>query len=296
VSFSTGFKVRFVHRTTLKNYRSVPMLSLNHPLLGCSYPLFKATYPQFCQIDLSLKFLDNEFSFRYSKTNGERCSPHQERRKMETLTEVKQIGHAQAVRQMIIDTATRIIETDGQDALSMRSLAKRIDLSPAAIYKYFNGKDEILDAVRQRALKRMGESFAVTERLNGSPIDDVRNACRTLLDFAIEQPALYMLIYERSDEKRPDYKKIFNTFHFRYMQKKLRNARKAGLLNLPNGFTEELLVMQLWTCIHGCVSLSQSLMEGEPIFKQVSDRMLDTMLDNLENPEDQWSVPRGAAE
>jgi hypothetical protein len=51
--------------------------------------------------------------------------------------------------------------------------------------------------------------------------------------------------------------------------------------------------MQLWTCIHGCVTLRNSLMDGEPIFKQVSDKMLDTMLDNLENPQDQWSVPRG---
>lgn len=215
---------------------------------------------------------------------------------MEIATEIKQIGHAQEVRRLIIDTATSVIETDGQDALSMRSLARQIDLSPAAIYKYFSGKEAILDAVRQRALMRMEESFSITERLNGNPIDDVRTACRTLLDFAIEQPALYMLIYERNDVKRPDYKKIFSTFHFRYMQKKLRKAHKAGLLNLPNGFNEELLVMQLWTCIHGCVSLRYSLMEGEPIFRQVSERMLNTMLDNLENPEDQWSVPRGIEE
>lgn len=194
---------------------------------------------------------------------------------------------------MIVNTAAQIIETDGQEALSMRNLARQIDLSPAAIYKYFNGKEKILDAVRQRALTRMEETFASKERLNGNPIEDVRNVCRALLDFALENPALYMLIYERSDEKRPDYKKIFNTFHFKFMQKKLRNARKAGLLNLPDGFNEEMLVMQLWTCIHGCISLRQSLMAGEPIFKQVSDHMLDTMLNNLENQEEQWSVPRG---
>ena len=214
---------------------------------------------------------------------------------METTTVFTEIGHAQEVRRMIVNTATRIIETDGQEALSMRGLASQIDLSAASIYKYFDGKEEILDAVRQRALKRLQQSFAVTERLNGNPLEAVRTACRTLLDFAIEEPSLYMLIYERSDHRRPDYKKIFNTFHFRYMQEKLRKARRAGLLNLPTGFNEEMLVMQLWTCIHGCVILRQSLMAGEPIFKQVSDHMLDTMLDNLENPQDQWSVPRGAA-
>lgn len=213
-------------------------------------------------------------------------------KKMETTTVLKELGHAQQIRRLIVDTATRIIETNGQEALSMRPLARQINLSPAAIYKYFDGKEEILDAVRQRALKQLQQSFAVTEKINGSPIDDVRNACRTLLDFAIEETALYMLIYERSDTRRPDYKQIFNTFHFRYMQEKLRKARRTGLLNLPAGFNEEMLVMQLWTCIHGCVTLRQSLMAGEPIFKQVSNRMLDTMLDNLENQQDRWSVPR----
>ena len=213
---------------------------------------------------------------------------------METAIVITEIGHAQEIRRLIVNAATHIIETDGQEALSMRLLAKKIDMSPAAIYKYFHGKEAILDAVRERALKRMEQSFAITEKLNGSPLDDVRNACRTLIDFAIQQPALYLLIYERYDEKRPDYRKIFNTFHFRYMQEKLRLARRVGLLNLPNGFTEELLVMQLWTCIHGCVTLRQSLMADEPIFEQVSDRMLDTMLSNLENQQDQWRVPRGA--
>ena len=214
---------------------------------------------------------------------------------METTTVNTNVGHAQKVRRLIVDTATDIIETDGQDALSMRSLASQIDLSPAALYKYFDGKEAILEEVRQRALIRMSQSFAATEKLHSNPLEDVRNACRTLLEFAISQPELYMLIYERHDHQRPDYKKIFNTFHFRYMQDKLRRARRAGLLHLPNGFTEELLVMQLWTCIHGCVTLRHSLMAGEPIFQQVSEHMLETMLDNLENPGDDWSVPRGSA-
>ena len=57
---------------------------------------------------------------------------------METMTAVKQTRHSQEIRRLVIDTAARIIETEGQEALSMRSLAKFIDLSPAAIYKYFD--------------------------------------------------------------------------------------------------------------------------------------------------------------
>ena len=212
---------------------------------------------------------------------------------MDTIT-IQQISSATTTRRKIVDIATRIIETDGQEALSMRQLAQAIGLSPAALYKHFDGKEAILQAVRERALKRMAHAFAETEKLNGNPLDDVRTACRTLLTFAVEQPQLYSLIYERYDHTRPNYKEIFNTLHFRYMQKKLRQARKMDLLNLPPGFNEELLVLQLWTCIHGCVILRHSLMAGEAVFHEVSERMLNTMLDNLENPQDQWQVPRQA--
>jgi len=193
-------------------------------------------------------------------------------------------------RRLIVQTATQIIVTQGADALSMRTLAQRVNRSPAALYKYFASREAILEAVRDLALRQLAADFLVSEQEAPNEMEKVRAACRTLIQFGARYPRLYMLIYEHSDGGRPDYKTIFNTFHFRYMRDKLKLLERAGLLNMPEGFTVELLIMQLWTCIHGILALRQTLMADEPIFRKVSERLVDQMLANLEHPQDQWQI------
>lgn len=53
----------------------------------------------------------------------------------------------QRTSQAILDAARQIIQREGVDALSMRAIADRIDYSPATLYEYYGGKDEIIQAV-----------------------------------------------------------------------------------------------------------------------------------------------------
>ena len=193
-------------------------------------------------------------------------------------------------RRLIVQTATQIIVTQGADAFSMRMLAQRVNRSPAALYRYFANREAILEAVRDLALQQLAADFLVSEQEAPNEMEKVRAACRTLIQFGVRYPRLYMLIYEHTDGGRPDYKTIFNTFHFRYMRDKLKLLERAGLLNMPEGFTVELLILQLWTCIHGILAMRQNLMADEPIFRKVSERLVDQMLANLEYPQDQWQI------
>ena len=151
-------------------------------------------------------------------------------------------------------------------------------------------REAILEAVRDLALQQLAADFLVSEQEAPNEMEKVRAACRTLIQFGVRYPRLYMLIYEHTDGGRPDYKTIFNTFHFRYMRDKLKLLERAGLLNMPEGFTVELLILQLWTCIHGILAMRQNLMADEPIFRKVSERLVDQMLANLEYPQDQWQI------
>jgi TetR/AcrR family tetracycline transcriptional repressor len=47
----------------------------------------------------------------------------------------------------IVDTARRLIETGGTEALSMRKLAAELGVAPTAIYWHVGGRAELLDAV-----------------------------------------------------------------------------------------------------------------------------------------------------
>lgn len=53
------------------------------------------------------------------------------------------------VRAKILSAAERVFAREGSNGLSIRRLAEHIDYSPAAIYKYFRSKDELVDELKE---------------------------------------------------------------------------------------------------------------------------------------------------
>ena len=60
-----------------------------------------------------------------------------------------------ARRDEILRAAARIFRERGFEAAGMRDIALAADLSPANLYHYFKGKDELLFYCQDRALDRM---------------------------------------------------------------------------------------------------------------------------------------------
>ena len=54
-------------------------------------------------------------------------------------------------RERILEAALSLVEQDGAERLSMRRLAQTLDVWPMALYRYFEDKDALLDAIVERA-------------------------------------------------------------------------------------------------------------------------------------------------
>src|SRR5690242_18844781 len=52
-------------------------------------------------------------------------------------------------RERILETALAVVEADGLEALSMRRLAQQLDVWPMSLYRYFQDKDALLDALAE---------------------------------------------------------------------------------------------------------------------------------------------------
>jgi TetR/AcrR family transcriptional regulator, tetracycline repressor protein len=53
----------------------------------------------------------------------------------------------------VVDEAITMIDEGGLTSLSMRGLGKRMNVNPASLYHHFEGKDELLEAVRDRIVR-----------------------------------------------------------------------------------------------------------------------------------------------
>jgi len=62
-------------------------------------------------------------------------------------------------QEQIIDSAIKIIHKNGYSALSIRELAKQVQISEGAIYKHFSGKEEIISGISKRILVFTNELF-----------------------------------------------------------------------------------------------------------------------------------------
>lgn len=95
-------------------------------------------------------------------------------------------------REVIIESALRLLDGKGIDAFTMRALAADLGVGPMALYTYFAGKEELFEAARERLLARYRPP--ATE---GTPREQLRRACLAVHRLFAEHPAVIELLIGR---------------------------------------------------------------------------------------------------
>lgn len=93
----------------------------------------------------------------------------------------------------IVDAALEIVSTQGLAALSIRSVAKQLGLSPMSVYRYVDSKEALLDEIVLRVLDRMEIPHAASSSWSERIITTM-TAWRNLL---IENAAVVPLLADR---------------------------------------------------------------------------------------------------
>lgn len=82
---------------------------------------------------------------------------HRERRRMETCEE-------------ILDEARTVFAETGALDFSLSEIARRVGFTPAALYRYFDSKDDLIKALAERAMAGLAEALASVPQ--GLPADE----------------------------------------------------------------------------------------------------------------------------
>ena len=102
-----------------------------------------------------------------------------------------------ATRRDILDAAWDLVREVGLTALAMRDLGARVGLRAQSLYVYFPSKHAIYDAMfaesNRELFRRLTESPATTD-----PALRLRQHGRTFLEFCVEEPVRYQLLFQRA--------------------------------------------------------------------------------------------------
>ena len=145
------------------------------------------------------------------------------------------------------------------ETVSLRQLASSVGVSAAAVYRHFQGKEELLQTLAGIGFEKLETAFAAAFTLHQAPADAAQARLRlqrlgfTYLAFADQEPALWRLMFgplaaayraARRLEDRPST--------FDYLPAALLGLHRTGVLPAPPGDADVLFT---WSASHGLAAL-----------------------------------------
>lgn len=99
------------------------------------------------------------------------------------------------MRRRILDAAKQLFVKESFDSVSIRRVAGAIEYSPAAIYRYFSSKREILSVLRDEGFKRFVSAQMERMETMSDPLERLRAGGRGYLRFALVEPEYFHLMF-----------------------------------------------------------------------------------------------------
>src|SRR5262245_60037966 len=97
------------------------------------------------------------------------------------------VAATQLSRQQIMDATSRCLREEGYDATTIRRIASRLGCAVGSIYRYFQDKRDLLDAVAQASLEPAATLIAA-----GGSVED---SAMLYHELAGRDPALHRLMF-----------------------------------------------------------------------------------------------------
>ena len=153
------------------------------------------------------------------------------------------------VRIALLETAARILATEGPGKLTLRRLAHEVGTSTMAIYTHFGGMTELRREIRREGFARLGARQAAVAS-TGDPVADVWALGLAYYGNAIENPNLYQAMFMDGPVDEGDARVGLETFG--QLVAAVRRCIDAGRFDPADPVG---LATQLWALVHGLVAL-----------------------------------------
>ncbi|MBA3072339.1 MAG: TetR/AcrR family transcriptional regulator [Anaerolineae bacterium] len=180
-------------------------------------------------------------------------------------------------RQNILDNARSLLVSEGLNGISMRALAEKTNYSPAALYKYFDSKEAIVEVLRQEAWQMMA-SFEPEPPPAGitSLADLFVHSGQNYIRFASQHPQQYQLIMSTTETGPASLEEFKNHPNFIDLLHFVEAAVSSGEFELPDGYTPLHLAMLSWFTVHGISLLKLTMMNKcQEEFESISLEVLE---------------------
>lgn len=162
--------------------------------------------------------------------------------------------HHGDLRRALIDAASRVLESEGPSALSLRAVAREAGVSPAAPYHHFKDKTELLEAVAHEGWTLLDEALAKAKVDAPSPRAAMNGLGVAYVCFALQNPALYRVMYDRARDREDLPDQMHGDKDSAYC--KVRDTLVEAGADPADTLDLELATSAAWCSAHGLAEMA----------------------------------------
>ena len=155
------------------------------------------------------------------------------------------------LRQRIIDAAiAELAQPEDPEVLSLRAVARRVGISPPAVYGHFANRQQVVKAVIAELFARLAEACDAAAGLHRAPRHRLRARGTAYARFGLDHPGLYKLLFEGRGLAQLDDPDVA-ALGAPILAGVVDDLRTLGL----DAEAADGTGLRLWEALHGAVSL-----------------------------------------
>lgn len=175
--------------------------------------------------------------------------------------------------------AIDLIARDGADAVTVRGLAAEAGVSPMSIYNHFGDMAGVFDAVLIEGFDLLFD-YVRDDGGHADPFAALRHRGQRYRDFALENPALYAVMFLRvvPGFEPSDDAMLHAAVAFGSLEGAVLRLADSGHVDRAD---VSLIAQQMWSALHGAVALELGDMCRFADSQATFDGLLDLLLAGL---------------
>ena len=185
----------------------------------------------------------------------------------------------QDLRERLLESARELLLNKGHRGFSLRAVARKTGVSATSVYIYFENKDHLIHTLMEQSIDELNANLYSVYVNQSDPMQRLEGFAQAYVDFALEHPREYQIIYLVSSDEMS-----------RYPKEKFRKARQGYELlteTIKEAVEQNILqeshprtaAYTFWAQLHGVMSvvLSKRLdtrIEQDQFIEQATSHIL----------------------
>lgn len=191
------------------------------------------------------------------------------------------------IKQLVLKKSKELFLKYGYDNITMRKIAKEIGYSPAAIYLYYQSKDEIFYEIYNEGFRILYKEQSEALNMNADPMEKLKEHARRYISFGLKHPEYYTLMFIMKEPQKfmqkcfadKKLKALMVDYGEKSFEVLLENVKLCQETGYFKTFDQMTVAFSVWSMVHGMVSLI--LQERVPAPPEFLKPLLESSIDFL---------------